>query len=105
MNYGKIGKLSLIYFPFALLEIITAYTTSTSGELNLSGWVSGILGLIVCFPWFIVGMGIIDLLSLDLDENFSLVFIVSTLINIILLYFYDGMNYRRKLKKGLSEER
>jgi hypothetical protein len=93
---GRIGALTILYLPFAILEIIAIMYSSTSGELNLAGWIAGLLGMFVCFPWFLLGIGIMDYFNLHMDDYFNLVFIISIILNFILFILYDGARFQKQ---------
>ena len=59
---GKIGTWTLVYLPLALVEIVAILNTSASG--NFAGWVAALLGIIVCFPWFYIGIEITPIVPL-----------------------------------------
>ncbi len=89
---GKIGTWTLVYLLFVLIEIITIIITTVSG--NFAGWVGALLGFIVCFPWSYIGPGIIKYFGLRLDDYMPILFVVSILINFMLMYNIDGKKYR-----------
>ncbi len=91
---GKIGTWTLVYLLLVLIEIITIIITSVSDYL--AGWVGALLGIIICFPWSYIGPGIIKHFGLQLDDYMPILFVVSILINFMLMYNIDGKKYRLK---------
>jgi membrane-bound ClpP family serine protease len=96
---GKIGTWTLVYLPFAVIVIIAALNTSSSGPLNFAGWVAGLLGIIVCFPWFYIGIEIIKKFGLRPNDYITVIFIISILINFLIMYNVDGKKHRLREKE------
>jgi len=94
LRKGRLGTGTFCYFPLAIIEIASVFAASTSGELNTAGWIAGVLGIFICFPWYLIAIEILEALSLRPDDYFKIIGISSVCINIIIIYFIDGSNYR-----------